>query len=144
MGLAAPVAGLVAVARWSGQPSNWVAPCGVVQGMRSLFVSFAFVNTSGSGLPLASVSKGTAGGMLVPRSRTYCDAATAEMRNVITRNVEPSTGEVTVDQAEAPLPLNVRRSAAVVFFAAVGTPERSAGIVPSSCNQAVLRGHSPA
>src|SRR5260221_8430323 len=111
--------------------------------MRSRVVSFALVNTSGSGLPLASVSNGTAAGMLLPRSRTYCEAGIAGMRNVIVRNVEPSVGEVTLVQAEAPLPLNVLSSAVVTFLAASGTTDRSA-VVPSACSQLVLRGHSPA
>src|SRR5689334_22769730 len=99
---------------------------------------------SASGLPLASVSNGTAGGMFVPRSRTYCDAATAGMRKVIVRNVEPSMGEIVLTQGEAPLPLNVLRIAALRFFAASGTPDRSGGVVPSACSQAVLAGHAPA
>src|SRR3954470_8479939 len=92
MGLVAPLA----VARWSGQPSNWLsAVWAVVQGMRSIVVSLALVKTSASGLPLGSVSKGTAGGMLVPRARTYCEATTAGMRYVMVRNWLPSTNEVT-------------------------------------------------
>ena len=100
------------------------------------------MKTSGSGLPLASVSNGTAGGRLVPRRRTYCDAETAGMRKVIFRKVVPSTrGDRR--PAVAPLPLNVLMTAAVVFLAAAGTAERSA-VVPSACSQSVLRGHSPA
>ena len=94
-------------------------------------------------MPLASVSKGTAGGRLVPRRRTYCEAVTAGMRKVIVRNVVPSTCEVTAVQAAAPLPLNVRMIAVLVFLAAAGTTDRSA-VVPSARSQLVLRGHSPA
>src|SRR5262245_15622918 len=115
----------------------------MVHGMRRFAGSVALVNRSGSGLPLGSVSNGTAGGMLVPRRRTYCDAVTAGMRNVIVRNVEPSNGEITVLHGEAPLPLNVRRIAALVFLAASGTTERSA-VEPSGRSQLALRGHSPA
>src|SRR3954471_5384445 len=111
--------------------------------MRSIVGSVALVKMSGSGLPLGSVSNGTAGGMLVPRSRTYCEAVIAGMRNVIVRNVEPSNGEVTALQCDAPLPLNVRTIAALGFLAASGTADRSA-VVPSACIHAVLRGHSPA
>src|ERR1041384_881751 len=107
--------------------------------MRSIVGSVALVKISGNGLPLGSVSNGTAGGMLVPRSRTYCEAATAGMRSVIVKNVEPSNCEITAFQGEAPLPLNVRRIAALTFLAASGTIERSA-VVPSACNQLVLRG----
>src|SRR4051812_6697498 len=114
----------------------------VVSSVGGLFPG-ALVKMSGSGLPLGSVSNGTAGGMLVPRSRTYCDAAIAGIRNVMVRNVEPSNGEVTWVHGEAPLPLNVRRIAALVFLAASGTTERSA-TVPSARSQSVLRGHSPA
>src|SRR5262249_18321092 len=110
MGLAGPLAGLVAVAMWSGQPSSWLdALCVVVHGMRSLVALPALVKTSGKGLPLASVSNGTEGGMLVPRRRTYCEAVTAEMWNVIVRKVVPSMGEIIVAHGEAPLPLNVLR-----------------------------------
>ncbi len=92
---------------------------------------------------MASVSNGTAGGMLVPRNRTYCDADTAGMRKVMTRNVLPSTNDVTALQGVAPLPLKVRRTAALTFLAASGTTDRSA-VVPSAFSQFVLRGHSPA
>src|SRR6185503_13688029 len=115
----------VAVARWSGQPSNWLlALCAIVHGIVSLAVSFAFVYTSASGLPLASVSNGTAAGMFVPRRRTYCDADTAGMRYDIFRNVEPSTADVTGVHCVAPLLLNVLMTAALRFFAAAGTTER--------------------
>src|SRR3954470_16665852 len=96
----------------------------VVSSVVGLFPG-ALVKISGSGLPLGSVSNGTAGGMLVPRRRTYCEAVTAGMRNVMVRNVEPSNLEVTGVQGEAPLPLNVRRIAALRFLAASGTTERS-------------------
>ena len=56
---------------------------------------------------------------------------------------EPSTNDVTGVQGVAPLPLNVRRIAVEVFFAAAGTEPRPV-VVPSGSNQAVLRGHSPA
>src|SRR5262245_4201557 len=115
----------------------------MVHGMRRFAGSVALVNRSGNGLPLGSVSNGTAGGMLVPRRRTYCDAETAEIRNVMVRNVEPSNCEITVFHGEAPLPLNVLRIAALTFLAASGTTERSA-TVPSGCIQLALRGHSPA
>src|SRR6187402_3186500 len=111
--------------------------------MRRREASPALVYTSASGLPLASVSNGTAAGMFVPRKRTYWEAATAGMRNVMVRNVEPSTGEVTAFQAEAPLLPNVLAIAAETFLAASGTTDRSA-VVPSAFSQLVLRGHSPA
>src|SRR6187402_1521653 len=103
----------------------------------------ALVYTSASGLPFASVSNGTAAGRFVPRKRKYCEAASAGMRNVIVRNVEPSSGELTAFQAVAPLPLNALTMAAVTFLAASGTTDRSA-VVPSALSQLVLRGHSPA
>src|SRR5262245_4665020 len=49
-------------------------------------IAEALVKMSGSGLPLASVSKGVFGGMLLPRRRMYCDAWTFEILNVITLN----------------------------------------------------------
>src|SRR5262245_58716970 len=115
----------------------------MAHGMRSIVASVALVKISGNGLPLGSVSNGTAGGMLVPRRRTYCEAETAGMRNVIARNVEPSNCEITGFHGDPPLPLNVRTIAALGFLAASGTTERSA-VVPSACSQLVLRGHSPA
>src|SRR6478736_3304895 len=107
----------------------------MVHGIRNIAGSVALVKISGNGLPLASVSKGTAAGMLVPRRRTYCEAATAGMRNVITRKVLPSMCDVTVVHGVAPLPLNVLMTAELVFFAASGTPERSGGVVPSARSQ---------
>src|SRR5262245_21063147 len=98
---------------------------------------------SASGFPLGSVSNGTAGGRLVPRRRTYCDAVTAGMRNVMVRNVEPSNCETTGFHGDAPLPLNVRTIAALTFLAASGTTDRS-NVVPSARIQLRLRGHSPA
>src|SRR5262245_65534751 len=98
----------------------------MVHGIRSIVGSVALVKMSGSGLPLASVSKGTAGGMLVPRRRMYCDAVTAGMRSVIVRNVVPSMGETAVCHGEDPLPLNVRRIAVLTFLAASGTTDKSA------------------
>src|SRR4051794_38078712 len=111
--------------------------------MRRRVVSLAFVYTSASGLPLASVSNGTAAGMFEPRKRTYWEAATAGMRHVIVRNVLPSTLEVTVFHAVAPLALKVLSTAAVVFFAASGTESKPV-VVPSAFNQSVLAGHAPA
>src|SRR3954462_10098111 len=81
--------------------------------------------------------------MFVPRSRTYREAVMPLMWNVMVRNAELSTGEFTLVHAEAPLPLKVRRIAAVRFLAGSGTAERSA-VVPSAFNQLVWRGHSPA
>src|SRR5678815_1402829 len=115
----------------------------MAHGMRRFVGSVALVNRSGSGLPLGSVSNGTAGGMFVPRRRTYCEAEAAGMRKVIVRNVEPSNCEITVFHGEAPLPVNVRRIAALTFLAASGTTERPA-VVPSGSIQLALRGHSPA
>src|SRR5882724_10357957 len=103
-------------------------------------VSLAFVKTSGSGLPLPSVSDGTAAGKFEPRRRTYCEAATAGMVNDIVRNVLPSTNEVT--GVQPPL-LKVFSSAVEVFLAADGTAA-SVAVVPSAWSQLVLRGHSPA
>src|SRR3954470_8671108 len=110
--------------------------------MRRRVASLAFVYTSASGLPLASVSNGTAAGMFVPRKRTYCEAATAGVRNDIVKNAAPSTNDATLFQGLAPLPLNVFRIALETFLAASGTTDRSA-VVPSAFNQLVLRGHSP-
>src|SRR5262245_45056487 len=111
--------------------------------MRSNDVSVVLVKTSGSGLPLASVSNGTAAGMLVPRRRTYCEAETAGIRNAILKNVVLSSSDVIAIHGELPLPLKVRRIEVDTFLAASGTTERSA-TVPSAANHAVLRGHSPA
>ncbi len=109
-------------------------------------VSFAFVYTSASGLPSASVSHGTPAGMLVPRRRTYCDFVTAGMRYVILRNVEFSGPATCCHVITAALllvfSLKVLMTAAVRFFAASGTEPRPV-VVPSACSQAVLRGHSP-
>src|SRR6478609_2380610 len=104
--------------------------------------SLAFVYTSASGLPFAAVSKGTAGGMLVPRRRKYCEAVSAVVWNVMLKNALLSVA-VSDFQALAPAPLNVLITAALVFLAASGTAERSA-VVPSALSQLVLRGHSPA
>src|SRR5262245_29352240 len=98
---------------------------------------------SAKGLPLASVSNGTNGGMFVPRRRTYRDAETAGMRIDIRRNVVPSMVDVTAFHAVAPLPLKVRRSDVDTFLAAAGTTDKPA-VVPSAAIQAALRGHSPA
>src|SRR5262245_35960639 len=98
---------------------------------------------SASGLPLPSVSNGTAGGILVPRRRTYCDAAAPGIRNVITRKVLPSTNDVTDVQGEAPPPLNVLRIAVEVFFAAGGTDARPV-VEPSASIHAAFCGHAPA
>ena len=74
------------------------------------------VQASASGLPAASVSKGTAAGRLVPRRRTYCDAVTAGMRKVMRLNSRSPFGP-----AAQVLLLKVRSTLAVVFFAAAGT-----------------------
>src|SRR5262245_46600518 len=98
---------------------------------------------SASGLPLGSVSHGTAGGMLVPRRRTYWDAVAPGIRNVITRNVVPSTKDVTGVQGVAPLPLNVFKTAVEVFFAAGGTEARPL-VEPSAFIHAAFCGQAPA
>src|SRR6267143_2125359 len=82
-----------------GQPSNSVEPAALhgifrlapagwpsVPPLTVGLTAVAFVNRSGSGLPFASVSKGTLAGMLVPRRRMYCDAFTFSILNVITLN----------------------------------------------------------
>src|SRR5262249_338156 len=82
------------------------------------FTGAALVQISGSGLPLASVWKGTLAGRLVPRRRTYCDALTFGSLNVITLNSGSCLSSVHVRS------LNVLMTAADVFFAPAGTVAR--------------------
>ena len=96
---------------------------------------------SDSGLPFASVSNGTAGGMFVPRRRTYCDAEAPEITNVIVRNFVPSTNEVTAVQGVAPLLLNVLRTAVLVFFAAAGTAVLGVSADPVKAQEAFRNKH---
>jgi len=78
----------------------------------------------GSGLPLASVSKGTLAGMLVPRRRMYCDALTFEILKVITltRCRDAASPAAVVERLI---------TAADVFLAALGTAA-SVSVVPSA------------
>src|SRR5262245_27891286 len=102
----------------------------------------AFVQTSSSGLPSASVSHGVLGGKFVPRNRRYCDAVTSLplMRNVMRLN-----SPAAPDAAFQVCRLYVRRMPADVFFAPAGTEARLGFVVGSAsiwlADQS--RGHSP-
>src|SRR5882672_3906919 len=132
---------------WEGQPSISVAPT-ALHGIRRKLpagnslappvvarIAARLVHRSVGGLPLASVSKGTLAGMLLPRRRMYCDAFTFSMRKLITLNSLSCGSDSQVRS------LNVLMTAAEVFFAASGTAD-SGSVVPAGRLSQFL-GHSP-
>src|SRR5687767_6473838 len=75
----------------------------------------ALVHRSASGLPSASVSKGTEAGRLVPRRRRYCEFCRLRRRNtMVLYCLSP------YEDFQVPWP-KVRMTCALVFFAPSGT-----------------------